>query len=416
LFFFFLFCVVVHAVIYVPIKRIKNNGDISVNNKRYNSDVSFLNNQGVSYVGTVSIGTPPKSFLVIYDTGSSVLWIPSQSCHYNTSACTTKDLYNHGASSTYVANGNPLTIFYGTGSMSGILSYDTVTVGGIAIPNQIFGEANYLASFFMNQPFDGILGLAFSALYPSITPVFDNMINMGLVSSSVFSVYLDNNPGDKNSVLILGGVDQAYFTPPIQYIPLVKTGNNFAYYSVLFYGITINGVEQTGCSVNAPCTGIIDTGSSDIFIPSQAALQNIVNTINFKQTNCVGLAALPSLVVAFQGATGTVSLTVPSSAYVGVVTAGQCELGIGSTGSTFWIFGDAFIRNFYTVFDRTNEQVGFAQLSGVVPTQPSNPTPTPGPGPTAVTQTTTKADVKNESSIVTISIVLMLMISLLVMW
>jgi len=410
LFFFFLLCVIVRAVIYVPIKRFKNNAEISVD-KRYNTDVSFLNNQGVSYLGSVSIGTPPKNFLVVYDTGSSVLWVPSQSCHYNASACTTKDLYNHGASSSYVANGNPLTIYYGTGSMSGVLSYDTVTVGGIAIPSQIFGEANYLAPFFTNQPFDGILGLAFSSLYPSITPVFDNMINLGLVSSSVFSVYLDNNPGDKNSVLILGGVDSRYFTPPIQYLPLVKNGNNYAYYSVLFYGITINGVEQTGCSVNAPCTGIIDTGSSDIFIPSQAALQNIVNTINFKQTTCVNLAALPTLEIAFQGAT----LAVPSSAYVAVVAAGQCELAIGSTASTFWIFGDAFIRNFYTVFDRQNEQVGFAQLSGVVPTQASTPTPTPGPGPTGVTQTITKADVKNDSSLVTISIFFMLMIILLVM-
>ena len=82
------------------------------------------------YYGTVSIGSPPQSFQVIYDTGSSNLWVPEKGCVH----CGYKWLhggknkYDKESSESFVEDGAEFKIQYGSGAVEGVFAEETVTL------------------------------------------------------------------------------------------------------------------------------------------------------------------------------------------------------------------------------------------------------------------------------------------------
>ena len=53
---------------------------------------------------------------------------------------------------------------YGSGNISGSLSRDTVSIGGVTVPDLLFAEASAEGKSFLNFAEDGVLGLAFPGL------------------------------------------------------------------------------------------------------------------------------------------------------------------------------------------------------------------------------------------------------------
>ncbi|XP_042293483.1 pepsin A-like [Sceloporus undulatus] len=320
------------------------------------------NYMDIEYIGTIYIGTPGQEFVVLFDTGSSNLWVPSVYC--SSPACSNHNRFNPQDSSTYQATSQSLSVTYGTGSMTGFLAYDTVQVGSIQVTNQIFGlSETEPGNFLYYSPFDGILGLAYPSISSSgATPVFDNMMSEGLVSQDLFSVYLSSDD-QSGSFVMFGGVDTSYYSGNLNWVPL----SSESYWQITVDSITMNG-QSIACS--GGCQAIVDTGTSLLAGPPNG-IANIQYYIGASQSSngeymisCSSMNSLPDIVFTING----IEFPLPASAYIRESQQGYCTSGfegidIPTQSGELWILGDVFIRQYYCVFDRANNQVGLAPVA-----------------------------------------------------
>ncbi|KAK4319605.1 hypothetical protein Pmani_009495 [Petrolisthes manimaculis] len=163
--------------------------------------------------------------VVVFDTGSSNLWIPSADCSELNLACAFHNQYNHSISSTYTPNGTDFHIQYGTGSLDGYVSLDNVDLAGLVARDQGFAEATKEPSVtFVAARFDGILGMAFPSIAElGIPPVFSTLYAQGQVDEPIFSFYFNRDPSQEvGGQLDLGGYNPNYFIGDLDWHPVIR--------------------------------------------------------------------------------------------------------------------------------------------------------------------------------------------------
>jgi cathepsin D len=318
------------------------------------------------FYGSITLGTPQQPFIVVFDTGSSNLWIPSSKC--TAPACIIHHRYNSAKSSTYVANGKPLNITYGSGSMTGFLSQDTLQLGDFTVTKQVFGEATGEPGVsFLAGKFDGLLGLGFESIsVDGAIPPWYNIISQNLVTDKVFSFWLNKNPtGAKGGELVLGGTDSTRYTGTPTYVPLT----NETYWQFKLDDISVRETSLGYCG-STGCVAIADTGTSLIAGPTaQMKALNLklgaITVVNGEAIlSCKEIPLMPDVTFTLNGK----KFTLTPSQYVLKETSGnstECISGflgidIPTPPGPLYILGDVFISTYYTIFDYGNKQVGFA--------------------------------------------------------
>lgn len=330
-------------------------------------DVILNNYMNVQYYGQVSLGTPPQTFNVLFDTGSSNLWVPSSHCKLFNIACRTHNRYYDNKSSTFVKNGTSFEIRYGTGSLTGYLSADHLNFGGITVKQQTFAEAIAEPGItFITAKFDGILGMGYPTIaVDQVVPPFNSMIQQSVVEQPVFSFWLNRTAGKvMGGELHLGGMDTTYYTGDITYLPITRHG----YWQFAMGAVSV-GEEAVACE--GGCQAIADTGTSLIVGPKDEVKK--INTLlgghplprGLWLIDCATIPSLPDLTFTLGGK----QFTVPASAYIiqqsqagkTMCISGVVGMDLPPSAGKLFILGDIFLGEYYSIYDFGQNRMGFAK-------------------------------------------------------
>ncbi|KAK4192192.1 aspartic peptidase domain-containing protein [Podospora australis] len=322
-----------------------------------NHPVPISNFMNAQYFSEITIGTPAQTFKVVLDTGSSNLWVPSVEC--GSIACYLHTKYDSSASSTYKKNGTAFEIRYGSGSLSGFVSQDTMTIGDIKIKEQDFAEATSEPGLtFAFGRFDGILGLGFDRISVNgIVPPFYKMLEQKLIDEPVFAFKLADTEGE--SEVMFGGVDKDAYKGKITTIPLRRKAYWEVDFDAISYGDDTAELENTGI--------ILDTGTSLIALPSQLA-EMLNAQLGAKKgytgqysVDCNKRDQMKDVTFNLAGYNFTLG------PYDYILEAGSScisaffPMDMPEPVGPLAILGDAFLRRYYSIYDLGASTVGLAE-------------------------------------------------------
>ncbi|KAF9185761.1 hypothetical protein BGZ51_002104 [Haplosporangium sp. Z 767] len=333
------------------------------------------------WVAAMSIGTPAQEFSVVFDTGSSDLWVTSTTCQ--SLICMTLRRFNPSRSSTFAQDGRTWLINYADDSrVSGALGVDDMSVAGIPIKQQTFGMAAVNTGPTAASGVDGIMGLGFDSnieIGDVQTPV-TTMMKQEQIDQEIVSVWLNKASNQDEDLsdggeFIFGGVDPSLYTGPITYVPVTSNKEWQVTVEQVFIGRKELQVSSSARSA------IVDTGSSYILFPDYLATafhRAIPNSQYDSKLGWLIPCALANsrtvgdLTFVFGGQ----RFSVPISDIVILKSGynGYCLSAIdswqeleGHGGQAGILLGDLFIKNQYVVYDYGKRRIGFAKKVETAP-------------------------------------------------
>uniref|UniRef100_K3WF60 Peptidase A1 domain-containing protein n=1 Tax=Globisporangium ultimum (strain ATCC 200006 / CBS 805.95 / DAOM BR144) TaxID=431595 RepID=K3WF60_GLOUD len=362
--------------------------------------IELENYDQMQFYGTLHVGTPPQPFRVIFDTGSSDIWVPSESCR----ACSGIRRYHSHRSRSYATTGERFDVHYGSGRVVGDVMHEAIHLGqGLEIPNVRIGNADSQGAEIQRFQTEGIVGLGLDSLSRVTKPSLFHLLSQSpdYDLPMVFSLYINPLPShDPPSQLILGGVDDTlggenatwFHFPVIQ----DRFMSSYGFWSLHLQDVSIGNQrlastppstrpQQRGHLHRANDVAIVDSGTSLILLPL-AAFETAVEVMRehigdrFRNTSlrsggysCQHCAHedFPDLV--FEFALENEAMNDDSNLFViqtqQFVLQGQdyvrcehrvCTPQLDASSSELFVLGDVFLRTYYTSFDYTNKQIGFA--------------------------------------------------------
>ncbi len=317
------------------------------------------------YVGEIKVGSNQQPFQVIFDTGSSNLWINSDKC--SSQACLVHRRFHMDKSTTYKKLPLDMDVQFGTGGISGHLARDDVRLGPVHIKKQAFGLiTKSRGHVFVSGKFDGILGLSFPKLSTTgYTPLFDSIIQQNLLKDDNAFSFFYSPKGHQGSAIIFGKPDPNLYSGNMKFVEVSRQ----LYWEMKLVAIKIGSKTMSYCSSDKPCRVVVDSGTSLLTGPSYAIHDLVGNQIKAR-SDCSNQKSLGDLTYVVEDSKGRHELTLTSSEYIASEGDSNCQaqfmaLDVPRPRGPVYILGDVFMRKYYTVFHRgdgSNARLGFGLI------------------------------------------------------
>ncbi|KAI0305995.1 aspartic peptidase domain-containing protein [Multifurca ochricompacta] len=326
--------------------------------KRATGSDPLTNYNSVLWYGSIQVGTPAKNFTVDFDTGSSDLFLPSIACD---STCDGHERYDPNVSDSAVDKRGTFNLTYGDhSSVSGRQYFDTVSISDLTVLYNIS-----MLYFWQFDKFDR-LAIRWSSgdgfpidLRLQLSPVFQTLVGQGQVTLPQFAFKL----ADTGSELYLGGTNRAMYRDDFTYVSVTIPG----YWQTILSGVMVDNHTVTLTTIDA----IIDTGTT-LIIGKKEDVKAIYDQIPDSQPAGPdigeGFFTSQSRSLIILRAAGGFPVS-PRTFNLGSIFDGsdRCVGGLAFNPSIanirFWVIGDVFLQNVYTVFDVGLKRIGFADLA-----------------------------------------------------
>lgn len=299
------------------------------------------------------LGSREEAFTVVPDTGSSNVWAYSSTCW--SAPCWTHNTYHAKKSSTYEKDGTNFEITYGSGSIKGFQSKDTVYFGDLQAEHFPFGEIKSADGIaFLVGKLDGILGLGFDTISINDDPVFFEEAN---TEDKSFS-FVMKDKSEESYMVIPGYETDVYAETDFTFHDVIEK----AYWSLNLTEVKVNGqvIEFTR---ELP-KFVVDSGTS-LSIGPAPFIDAIFANIPEVAQDCSNLEELPSISFTIDEVEYTMApedwvLNVDS--WLGSGCLNGIQGGQLPDEFNYFIVGDNFFRGkvVHFVQDQENPRVGFA--------------------------------------------------------
>jgi hypothetical protein len=330
----------------LPVSRIQKNNlsaaqiSATIGLPSNSTAMQMGNSQNFAYYIDLSVGTPSQVLGVQFDTGSNILWLPTQKAGVTPS-------FNTAKSSSFTNTSSPGSVQYADGSgVAGTYGTDVLAIAGtpINITTQFLWVTQDSGMNFPPQ-IAGLVGMG----YTNIPNFLDVAYQQGQIATPAFALSIATTSQQQQSYIYYNQIPE-WITNSSSNVSVV--GNT--YWQVSLLGVIVGGIVMTTSSADV---AVIDSGTSYFYLNANL-FNNVVNnffqscdnTLSTPECPCSSTSSWPTFAFIFEG----IEVFIQPSQYVGPLTTTMCTYNFGtlSTVGSIVLLGDIFFQGYIVTFNK----------------------------------------------------------------